>query len=78
MHHLCNGLDDGGAQIPPGGEIRDAIITDDLHILRDADFPAFQKFTDLNGKHIRIAENAVKFQFPLLDMLIQIAENVFS
>lgn len=44
--HVCDRLYDGGADVPSGGKIKDAVIADDLHILWDPDPPANQEFAD--------------------------------
>ena len=67
-------LDDGGADIAPGGETHDAIVANDLHVLWDANFSASQELADPDGKPVGVTENAVKFQFSVLNVLLQESE----
>ena len=57
--------------VPPGGKIKDAVIANDLHIFRDPDPPASQEFADPDSQAVGVAEDAVKFQFPFPDVIVQ-------
>ena len=69
--HVCDRLYDGGADVPPGGKIKDAVIADDLHILWDPDPPANQEFADPDSQAVGVAEDAVKFQLSLPNVIVQ-------